>query len=316
MDILLNELSVHGQYPSLPDFVPALRTVLACRSLIKEFGHVLRCNGTFLATKPTDRQSVRELVQSMEDKNLKHSILVWLTKDGPFWDADREHGLDDLYVLKNTGKDVTDTSLAEAAFRRCSVLSFAPSDQFNHNKLKIDRIESDGACEEIEIDNFWERPALNTFLSAHEKPVGSWDELRLWALRACPLLCFADDVLAPMRGQPFVLAAAEQIQQRLSVLNQMKGCFNEDGSATDQWHEGYRKHFSGATAWFSDSSDTEKNRFRDKLTFRNPSRPDDRMLCGFHGKVRTGVLRIHFSWPMTKDDPLYVVYIGPKITKR
>ena len=26
--------------------------------------------------------------------------------------------------------------------------------------------------------------------------------------------------------------------------------------------------------------------------------------------------RIHFSWPMTNSDPVYVLYVGPKLTKK
>jgi hypothetical protein len=32
--------------------------------------------------------------------------------------------------------------------------------------------------------------------------------------------------------------------------------------------------------------------------------------------LKTQQIRIHFSWPIRVDTPLYVVYVGPKITKR
>ena len=35
-----------------------------------------------------------------------------------------------------------------------------------------------------------------------------------------------------------------------------------------------------------------------------------------HGKVKTPQIRIHFSWPITASTPLYVVYVGYKITKK
>ena len=35
-----------------------------------------------------------------------------------------------------------------------------------------------------------------------------------------------------------------------------------------------------------------------------------------HGKVRRGMLRLHYSWSGKAGEPVYVVYVGPKITKR
>jgi hypothetical protein len=42
----------------------------------------------------------------------------------------------------------------------------------------------------------------------------------------------------------------------------------------------------------------------------------EKIFCTWHGKVKTPQYRIHFSWPISAVAPLYVVYIGPKITKR
>lgn len=78
----------------------------------------------------------------------------------------------------------------------------------------------------------------------------------------------------------------------------------------------FQLHFTGDKAWFSDSSSTEKSDFRKELTFRHPMNAGEYLFCTWHGKVKTPQLRIHFSWPIRASDPLYVVYIGPKITKQ
>ena len=42
-----------------------------------------------------------------------------------------------------------------------------------------------------------------------------------------------------------------------------------------------------------------------------------KLFCPWHGKVSTRTLRIHFSpGQIRASDPLYVVYVGPKLTKR
>ena len=96
----------------------------------------------------------------------------------------------------------------------------------------------------------------------------------------------------------------------------MKNSFDQQGKRTSGGHTLYQKYFTGAKAWFSDSSDREKAQFRNELTFPHPADPDKTIFATWHGKVKTPQLRIHFSWPIRADKPLYVVYAGPKITKR
>jgi hypothetical protein len=96
----------------------------------------------------------------------------------------------------------------------------------------------------------------------------------------------------------------------------LKGCFDDQGHRNDEGHRLYANHFTGAKASFSDSSDSEKNDFRNELTFAHPEQPGETLFCAWHGKIKTPQIRIHFSWPVRSEAPLYVVYVGPKITKR
>ena len=132
----------------------------------------------------------------------------------------------------------------------------------------------------------------------------------------CPNLTFAKDSFDPLNGHPFGKGAAEHLLLRLNVLHVMKNCFNERGERTPEGHALYQQHFTGDKAWFSDSSDTEKVQFESDLTFVHPTKAGERLFCTWHGKVKTPQLRIHFSWPIRASEPLYIVYVGPKITKR
>ena len=44
--------------------------------------------------------------------------------------------------------------------------------------------------------------------------------------------------------------------------------------------------------------------------------PTKTLFCPWHGKVQTPQLRVHFSYPIRANEPLYIVYVGPKLTKR
>ena len=71
-----------------------------------------------------------------------------------------------------------------------------------------------------------------------------------------------------------------------------------------------------------EQSGTQKNRSQDIMETDQPSRQDDKeridwLECrGEIVTVRRMTLRLHFSWPIRADEPVYVVYVGPKLTKR
>jgi hypothetical protein len=109
---------------------------------------------------------------------------------------------------------------------------------------------------------------------------------------------------------------AERILVLLDVLQRLKQCFDEHGSRTMDGHVLYQQHFTGDKCWFSDSSDAEKEDFKSDLSFPHPDAPGETLFCTWHGKVKSPQYRIHFSWPVTAAAPVYVVYIGPKITTR
>ncbi|HPF40863.1 MAG TPA: hypothetical protein P5081_07175 [Phycisphaerae bacterium] len=129
-------------------------------------------------------------------------------------------------------------------------------------------------------------------------------------------MIISDSCFAPLDGYPFEQPAANRILQILEVLERFKVCFDQDGQRSAEGHEIARLHFQGDRAMFSDSSDTEKQDFEHELSFRHPLNESETLFCPWHGKVNTPKFRVHFSWPVTAKDPLFVVYVGPKITKR
>lgn len=108
----------------------------------------------------------------------------------------------------------------------------------------------------------------------------------------------------------------QRIVELLETLNKYKNCFDEQGQRSAEGDRLYQDHFAKTKGWFTDSSDEEKNEFKEKLTFKHPANRNENLFCAGHGKVKTPQIRIHFPWPVRANEPLYVVYIGPKLTKK
>jgi hypothetical protein len=99
----------------------------------------------------------------------------------------------------------------------------------------------------------------------------------------------------------------------LGVLNTLRGCFDEHGIMTAAGNELRRKYFYGVNARFSDESESNKRTFHQAMTFRLPDGTP--LFCPYHGKIAHRVFRIHYSEPIVHNKPLYIAYIGTKITK-
>ena len=166
------------------------------------------------------------------------------------------------------------------------------------------------------ITNHWDIATVQACLELNPPRVDSWNDLAARVRQACPRLTFAADAFKDLEARPFSPGAAGRFRQLLHTLNLYKGCFDEAGDRTAEGDRLYAMHFTGHRAWFSDSSDTEKNDFENQLTFPHPDKPGESLFCTWHGKVNTPKYRVHFSWPAAANTPLYIVYVGQKITKR
>lgn len=248
----------------------------------------------------------------------QRAIMVWLGQQGPFWDDDRQHDGEDWYEC--AGEIVTDTAIGEAAHCHLhgierGLMSFDPSN-FMYDPVPVERVVADDNRVRVDIRNYWEPAAVEKCLAAASPALDSWDALGQLSVSRFDGLRFAANAFEPLRSQPFQHGIAERIQARLDVLNRLAQCFGQNGSRTADGHALYHQHFTGNKSWFSDSSDTEKIDFKNELTFPHPDAPSESLFCGWHGKIKSPQYRIHFSWPITAVSPVFVVYVGPKITRR
>lgn len=119
-----------------------------------------------------------------------------------------------------------------------------------------------------------------------------------------------------IRGLPFANSAAHQLVTRFDTLSRFKSSFDEAGQRTAEGQRIYQDHFTGDNSWFSDSSDKEKNEYNKALTFKHPEVKGETLFCTWHGKIKYLQIRVHFSWPVQAESPLYVVFVGQKLTKQ
>ena len=257
-------------------------------------------------------QAVQEL-----SRDKRSALMHWLMRSGPFWEDFRQHGSDDW--LECNGEVVTDRAAGEAAYRlfhgiECGLVTMDPS-SWLFSPLPVEWHVGE-STKSVAVPNCWDVEGLKAVLDAESVSIVSWMDLEIAARRRCSNLTFSQNCFEPLRGHPFGVRAAQALLERLIVLHDLKNSFDEHGRRTPEGHETYQKHFTGSKAWFSDSSDTEKTDFRQDLTFPHPENTGETLFCTWHGKVNTPPLRIHFSWPVHAAMPLYVVYVGPKITKR
>lgn len=321
MELLLNDLSIHEQFSNIYEFREAIQRLMKLRKIARGSGREVYCHKNIAYQYVNQSTSVYHALQNRGNFTIdeKRSLLSWFTKHGPYWEDIAEHGPDD-YVEAH-GDLVTCTALGEASY--CAkfgidkrLVSLTPS-KWSYSPISATISPRDSSIEyPVKVQNFWEPATLETALRYAEPPIESWEQLEEVCPSKFPLLRFTSECFVPLKGKPFASGAVNQILSRMKVLNELMEAVDSEGQRTTEGHSLYQKHFTGGRAWFSDSSDSEKREFKNKLTFPHPDKPDSTLFCTWHGKVSTQLLRIHFNWPVSSGESLYIVYIGEKITKR
>lgn len=150
MEILINELSLHGQFATVDDFVNiAVKPLL---SLLQQYDPdrdvILKKYDLWSAyvTATATLQEVFKGSHSRTNDEIKRSkVQLANLIDNPFWEDTRKHNAPDTY--QHNAMNVFDTSLAESCERDKVVLSFT-SVQFSSTLLIVDKNSTP-----ISIDN-------------------------------------------------------------------------------------------------------------------------------------------------------------------
>ena len=322
MQLFVNDLSIHGQFRDLSAFRDALGRIMAIRRTAKLYGRELHCHGSFSGMPVTsDGILLKQAVPRVLAKDEQRAVMQWLDRSGPFWDVEREHDENDYFECK--GDVVTDTAIGEAAYRnlhgaRCDLVSAVPSEwDFSPIEVVWNR-EAEGLESKTAIlENWRNADSLEKKLRDTAPPLQSWGDLQKASESRFENLTFTQDCFKPLEGRPFADSTANRCIELLGILDRFACAFDLEGKRTPEGNDIYQNFFTGERAWFSDSTSNEKNDFLAEMTFRHPDNPEKSLFCPRHGKVnyRHFPIRIHFSWPVLATEPLYVAYVGPKITQ-
>ena len=77
MDLLFNDLSIHGQFHDLDSFHQALERLMKMRTVAKDrFDQEVHCNSNFLNTSPVRNFSMQKAVNQLRDKNKREGIMT------------------------------------------------------------------------------------------------------------------------------------------------------------------------------------------------------------------------------------------------
>lgn len=318
MNFIFNELSLEKNEVDITGFRVGFERIMKMRQLLKSFHRELYCSRNMTGNLLARGIKIFNIVKEW-DVNSKRAMLGWLTKNGPFWEDIRKHSEDDYLTYKDS--IVTDSAVGEAAFL-CQIgldwrlVSLSPT-VWDFSPISIIRHSGNNKMN-INVLNYWNIDKLKLALEEDIGSINSWYDLQVSAVSRFRNLFFLDICFDNLQNYPFCLSQARRILALLSVLQQYKDCFDIYGKLTEEGHRLRTNYFMGDNAWFSDSSDTEKSKFKKELTFPHPASKGAMIFCPWHGKIRGSQvpIRIHFSWPSSGNEPLYVVYVGPKLTKR
>ena len=85
MELLLNDLSLHGQFSTIPEFRESIRRIMAMRSTSKEYGRELYSQRNIPNKHIRPGTTLSGALRTFT-RDEKASLLGWLTKHGPFWE--------------------------------------------------------------------------------------------------------------------------------------------------------------------------------------------------------------------------------------
>lgn len=320
MDLIANELSIHGQFSDASSFRASLADLLAMRRIARHWSYDVYCTRKMALAKPMPGVPMSKVVAKWPSEAQRRAIMGWLTRGGPFWEDEDRHGESEW--IESGGEIVTDSAVGEAAYRNLNgvasgLISVAPS-KWNTSPVSVVWLLGDQLTDRrsTEVQNWWDRASLEAALEKAAPPLASWSQLAEVAARRFDRLRFSDSCFKPLAGVPFAKGAADRLALCFAILNRLAGCFDGNGKRTREGHHIIEQYFTGDKALFSDSARSEKVEFESQLTFPHPGKPGEKKLFGWHGKMKRHTIRFHFSWPIRTGEPVYVVYVGPKITKR
>jgi hypothetical protein len=320
-DLIVNDLSLDGQYASPEAFWTDFEPILKFRQRVSVIGSDLLCSTGLRSRRVSASASLLEAIHARSGPE-RFLALRWITK-GPFWEHSRQFVPVDVFEYRQI--DVTEQGLGETARRRLAgqndvSVSFLGVEIFEASPLEITHLREDASIGSLWVPNVWKLAAIEDTAKVVRTLTsgGHWrgviDEA---AVRYDQLVIARVSITEQLRPYPYDPYIAQRIIGLLGVLQQIAVNRLSDGDGSPAVTRLLNLYFVGREAQFSDESETNKRTFRHQMTFTDPLDENQLLFCSWHGKVRTDLpYRIHFEWPIPKgQSKVKVTYIGPKLTR-
>lgn len=157
MEILINEMSLKGQFGSVDEFISdGLKPLILLLSQIDSSRDVILKKYDFYDCKVTSTVTLHQLFKGSysrtcdEIRKVKSQLSVLLDK--PYWQDSQKHKRPDDYQFN--GADIFDSSLAESCERDKVVISFICTD---YNTAKLEVIKN---SININVDNLYDQGTM------------------------------------------------------------------------------------------------------------------------------------------------------------
>ena len=154
MEILVNELSLSGQFDTIEHFMEAgLRPFVKTLNDVDFQSNLLYKKYDFFQAKITSSHIIYEVltgnISRQYDETRKFKSLLMKLLDNPYWENNSKQSANSVYTY--SGNNICGSSLSEATERDRIVISFSHND-FIFSKLSVYKNDN-----EIEVDNLFER---------------------------------------------------------------------------------------------------------------------------------------------------------------
>lgn len=316
----INEVSFTGQYRDYRSFISHLKSLLKLRQDNKNIRDGLYCSKYLPNLKVVGDSTVRDAVKAENNKDLTRQVLEWLDKKGPFIDSIREQIENDDFELSDV--IVTEYAVGESVrqkiFGNYSALYSleTPKFEFTTSPLVVNQIDDNLNVTAHNIDNFWSLEDLEECAKSKASQPTSWDEMLNLSRESFTYLSLSDELIAQLTPHPFNSVICKHVLIYLKILNSVVKSRNERGEYTKKTNEIIRKYFLGDGAKITDESESNKTKFKDDMTFKDPRDLESSLFCSWHAKISKRYFRIHFEFPIkSTQKTMAICYIGPKLTK-
>lgn len=165
MDILLNELSLNGQFTSIDNFIDeGLPPIVSILKEVDSSNDLLYKKRDFYSSMVTPNTNLYDVVVGTHsrtyDQVRRAKRQLSALMDDPYWEDNPNQSLNDSYVYLHD--KISGSSIAEACERDKVIISFA-CNEYSSKELDIVKNE-----ENIIIDNLFDNGHYNDLLKARE----------------------------------------------------------------------------------------------------------------------------------------------------